>query len=146
MNSPVTGSFDTNGRLIGADGLGFKLLTNDTSTPAVNYYNFVVIIPDTGRREFRAVLSRTATFTATDLEASVASDLLTVTLVNFVVSPVMIGAAISGPDIFGGSVITAINPALNTVTLSHVATSTLAATSVTIGSLVNVQSLIDSVA
>lgn len=146
FDGPVTGYFDASGRLVSSSGEAFQLLTNDTTTPTVAYYNFVAVIPGVGRREFRAVLSRQATFTDVDADAAIATDLLTVTLSSIVVGPVLIGQTISGVDVTAGSTIVAVNAAANTVTLSKLAIATSTLTSVTIGGVVNVQSLLSSVA
>ncbi len=116
MTSPVKGTFDSSGRLTSVWGGGIDLVATDLLTPPTGAYQFQIIAPSVPDVAFIAPVKAGAT--ATDVNLSVAADLVTLTLNNFVASAAMLGATVTGLSFQAGTVVTAIDTVANTVTLS----------------------------
>ena len=139
LREPVMGTFDDLGRLVSMNGGAIDLVASDLLTPTTTAYQFVIDEPGVGRVGFIAPIKSGQS--ASDANVTVAADLVTVTLNNFVPSAAMIGATVTGTNVQAGTTITAINNIANTVTLSKAATAAGTMLQLTIGNTVDFRTL-----
>ena len=116
VTAPIRGMFDSSGRLASVYGGGLDLAASDLLVPASTAYEFRIAAP--GVLDVRFVAPIKSGQTATDVNLTVAADLVTLSLNNFLASPAMLGAAVTGTAFQAGTVVSAIDTVANTVTLS----------------------------
>jgi hypothetical protein len=140
--------FDGMGRLCAPTLQALIVDANDDSTtsPVGSWYEVDLTVDGTALEAFRAVIAHAATATETN---GATNSSTTVTLANLIAASSMVGQAITGTNIPGGTTVTAYSYvpsgplAANTLTLSQAATGTQASgCSFVIGGAVDLGTLV----